>query len=84
MLTKEIEEIMHGCGQPYGACNSFFCGEKASNDDTDFLCDVCQAKLSTAKKLSIMWADFILNYKVNKIDDLVDELKEIKSLMEKA
>jgi len=34
------------------------------------------------KKVSLMWADFILNYEVNKIDDLIDELKEIKSLIE--
>jgi hypothetical protein len=88
-LTSELNRINQGCGksiQIYPETPNVFyiCGDNRLHSDNDSLtlCPTCQKEKETLKKVSLMWADFILNYEVNKIDDLIDELKQIKSLIE--
>jgi hypothetical protein len=81
-LTSELNRINQGCKKKDKLLHTDFPTFQCGKDG--YLCDECQKEKETLKKVSLMWADFILNYEVKKIYDLVDELKEIQSLMEKA
>jgi hypothetical protein len=66
--------------------HSYMCGEFLRNKEGEqiggvILCDTCQKEKETLKKVSLMWADEMLNL----FDDCLDEakeMKEIKSLIE--
>jgi hypothetical protein len=96
-LTSELNRINQGCKARirYQDIN-LKCGEKVGDIGITFpvLCPTCQKEKETLKKVSLMWADFVLKrisifsnvktttQKIMKIMNFKTELQQIKSLMD--
>jgi hypothetical protein len=92
LLTSELNRINQGCDEwnIYHQCEAtkkhkLKCGSPCEYCDEIVLCPKCKDKKETLKKVSLMWANEMLNL----FDDWdcldeAKEMKEIKSLMEKA
>jgi len=90
-LTSELNRINQGCG-----CSLRIFEDEMFNCNSKELCKTCQKEKETLKKVSLMWADFVLKrisifsnvktttQKIMKIMNFKTELQQIKSLMEKA
>jgi hypothetical protein len=91
-LKAELDRINQGCGGGFvidlighvANCGSLRDGS---------LCPICQERKQTLKKVSLMWADEMLKLQgvygertedERNINKIIEEMKEIKSLMEKA
>jgi hypothetical protein len=102
LLTSELNRINQGCGEyvyTNGSgsinCGSYYEFDKISKK---VYCSDCRKEKETLKKVSLMWADKMLeridnikyatsipSVKVEEeCDEVIMELKGIKSLMEKA
>jgi hypothetical protein len=88
LLTSELNRINQGCGE-YG--NILYMGtgyqkcglEDLENKGQIWLCPSCQKEKETLKKVSLMWADEMLDI-FDYDEPIRDELLQIKSLTEKA
>jgi len=86
LLTSELNRINQGCGK-WLEIQGKFCGELESKYTGLTLCPTCQKEKETLKKVSLMWADFVLknvNFDDDDYNDLIVEVEQIKFLMEKA
>jgi hypothetical protein len=87
-LTSELNRINQGCGERVW-CDYLKthknCGFRIGFPDDYLLCPKCRGRKETLKKVSLMWADKMLDL-FDAWDCLneAEEMKVIKSLMEKA
>jgi len=80
LLTSELNETNKGCDK-YQFVQDINCGGILNGKI--FLCPKCEGRKETLKKVSLMWADEMLDI-FDYDEPIRDELLQIKSLMEKA
>ena len=99
-LKTELDRINEGCGKKFTQAPFVETADKCGNvfQGYLYLCSKCRKEKETLKKVSLMWADETQNWIDKSIRELnvgnfvleeechkkIMELKEIKSLMEKA